>query len=462
MDLALPYISLQADYLQAYTDVSQSLHDFEKVWLSAYCLNAPKKSIHTKLLLASQGADQLEISIDDASGQSRLSVGRAKNGMLMQALLKDLLVASTSNSSSHLAKQLEIDITIPTTTIRIPQKTIKSLVKGSLGVTAFDISPDLAGRYVVGGADGQAHIGHLGTAGQEEIKTYLQGHVGDVRSASFFPSGQVVFTTASDCTARIFGLDGSNPRTLKGHRRGVTSSYILGRGREVLTSSTDGTTRLWDVGEGVQKRLFVSHNYSGVNVVSMGSKGPPGDEADETQLGDEPQYQEKLLVTGLSTGIIEGHDALSGSSVFRLPKLHFPSGPAPQATDWWEQISSSSITSLDWSKQNNLLLAGCSNGVTVLHDMRMLSTETRDDNSSVMATWRRNGASINHVRLLPHTNESVITTADGTPYRVSFHDAAPRVTEEYNGWDVDNVQSSALDARGRVWLAGADGIIRMY
>ena len=97
-------------------------------------------------------------------------------------------------------------------------------MRGSLGVTAFDISPDNAGRYVAGGADGQAHIGSLGIstansgqdfgereadAGLDDLerlarqriarrnreqakkeRTLLEGHVGDIRSARFFPSGE--------------------------------------------------------------------------------------------------------------------------------------------------------------------------------------------------------------------------------------------------------------------------------
>ena len=275
-------------------------------------------------------------------------------------------------------------------------------------------------------------------------------------------------TTSSDCTARIFGLDGSNPRTLTGHRRGVTSSYMIGKGREVLTSSSDGTTRLWDVGEGIQKRVFPSHSFSSVNVVSMGRKEVKGQDGMELDVASN---EDKLLVTGLSNGFIEGHDVLSGSSVFRLPKLLFPSGTAPQATDRWKQITSGSISSLDWSRDSNLLVAGCINGVTLAHDVRMISSESNgsQDNGgaalasrSLLATWRRNEAAINEIRLLPGCKEAILATSDGTPYRVNLVEDSPRVLEEYNGWDVDNVQSSCIDARGRIWLAGADGFLRMY
>ena len=140
------------------------------------------------------------------------------------------MIASTSSSASHLAKQIGSTITLPATIMRIPKKTMGPLVKGSLGVTAFDISPDQMGRYVVGGADGQSHIGSLGVGGESEAseskveagideierlarrrmkererererqgKTYLKGHVGDVRSAKFFPSGQGELTRINEC-----------------------------------------------------------------------------------------------------------------------------------------------------------------------------------------------------------------------------------------------------------------------
>lgn len=72
MDLTLPYVSLQADYSQAYTDVEQSLHDFEKVWLSAYCQNAPDASIHTKLLLSSTRTREVEVEVDPAGSSDTL------------------------------------------------------------------------------------------------------------------------------------------------------------------------------------------------------------------------------------------------------------------------------------------------------------------------------------------------------------------------------------------------------
>lgn len=388
-----------------------------------------------------------------------------------------------------MANTIKSSISLPETKIRIPKRTLGPVVKGSIGVSAFDVSEAGNDLYVAGGADGQAHIGRLGTGsearaagtstvGSDSIemiaqrriqeraeqrsinsKTYLKGHVGDIRSAKFFPSGEVVLTTSSDCTARVFGIDGQNPRTLTGHRRAILDSDFIDRGKQVLTASMDGTTRLWDVSEGVQISSFGSQNYSGVNRVNL----------------DTSSSSSKLFFTGLSNGTVEAFDSSSKAARFRIGKVQFPFGPAPQASDSWKQSWSGSIESMDVCADKHALLLGCGNGITLLHDMRMLSSSTSEsedvassENSqrSLLASWQRNGAAINDVKFINDGKEALFATSDGTPYRCDLtnsHDLSPRVTEEYNGWDVDNVEICRFDPiRSRVWLAGADGMIRMY
>lgn len=374
----------------------------------------------------------------------------------------------------------------------MPKRTIGPIVKGSMGISAFDISEADKDLYVAGGADGQAHIGKLGSGSDnrtvetsvvgsddiEEIaqrrmqeraaqksassKTYLKGHVGDIRSAKFFPSGEVVLTTSSDCTARVFGIDGQNPRTLTGHRRAILDTDFIDRGKQVLTASMDGTTRLWDVSQGVQISSFGSQNYSGVNRVNL----------------DPCTSSSNLFFTGLSNGTVEAFDISSKTVVYRIGKIQFPSGPAPQASDSWKQTWSGSIESMDVNADKHVLLLGCVNGITLVHDMRMMSKNggsgnegvnlTGDSQRSLLGSWYRNGATINDAKFINGGKEALFATSDGTPYRCSLNDISsdafsPKVMEEYNGWDVDNVQICRFDqARSRVWLAGADGMIRMY
>lgn len=55
----------------------------------------------------------------------------------------------------------------------------------------------------------------------EQFQRELTGHVGDLTTTRFFPSGQVILSGGTDMQSKIWGLDGSNPVTLKGHTRGL-------------------------------------------------------------------------------------------------------------------------------------------------------------------------------------------------------------------------------------------------
>ena len=53
------------------------------------------------------------------------------------------------------------------------------------------------------------------------VQRVLEGHVGDVYTCRFFPSGIVILSGGADLQLKIWSaLDGSCPRTLIGHTRG--------------------------------------------------------------------------------------------------------------------------------------------------------------------------------------------------------------------------------------------------
>lgn len=53
------------------------------------------------------------------------------------------------------------------------------------------------------------------------MQRVLEGHVGDVYTCRFFPSGIVILSGGADLQLKIWSaLDGSCPRTLTGHTRG--------------------------------------------------------------------------------------------------------------------------------------------------------------------------------------------------------------------------------------------------
>ena len=82
------------------------------------------------------------------------------------------------------------------------------------------------------------------------VRRQLSGHLSDVYTCRWFPSGQVVLTGGADMQLRIWSAaDGSCPVTLAGHRRAVTDTAVVDRGRNVVSVSRDGDVRLWHCGE---------------------------------------------------------------------------------------------------------------------------------------------------------------------------------------------------------------------
>lgn len=212
--IALPYVSLQPDYSQIHTDVSQGLHSVDKAWLSVYCLNAPAASIHTKILLTAGEGSSVHAELDKPSAGS-LALGKSAGDQNI-----DLSVSTNASQwrPSNI-RERKAFISVPQTRLRVPRRTVGPLVRTSLGVTAFDSSPTDNCLYVVGGSDGQAHIGRLYDSGalndrneessqdslealaqsrmqkyasahQSQSRVYLKGHKGDIRSSKFFPSGE--------------------------------------------------------------------------------------------------------------------------------------------------------------------------------------------------------------------------------------------------------------------------------
>lgn len=56
----------------------------------------------------------------------------------------------------------------------------------------------------------------------------LQGHISDVNTCKFFPSGKVVLSGGADLRLKIWSAeDGSCPVTLKGHTGGEAFHYAL-------------------------------------------------------------------------------------------------------------------------------------------------------------------------------------------------------------------------------------------
>jgi WD40 repeat protein len=79
--------------------------------------------------------------------------------------------------------------------------------------------------------------------GRELVK--LQGHEGEVMSASFSADGQRIVTASDDRTARVWDLQGRELLKLQGHEKIVRSASFSADGQRIVTA--DGTARVWAV-----------------------------------------------------------------------------------------------------------------------------------------------------------------------------------------------------------------------
>jgi len=296
----------------------------------------------------------------------------------------------------------------------------------------------------------------------------LKGHVGDVLSVRWFPSGKVVLTAASDTLLRIFSSeDGSNPRTLKGHKRAVTDTRILGLGRNVLSSSKDGSIRLWDVGEGKCVTSMYSEGFTGVERLATGSKQAcPSDTAttdteSKTLAGESASdTYDKVVYAALSSGSFGAYDLSSKRAIFGcIPHL-----PA-MTSNFRSALSGGPIHALAHDG-NHLLATGSSKGIIVIRDTRMLSAASHQ----AVAVFQRNEAGINDLAFVPSSGSEqpdlVIATSSGLPCRVGFNGsdqgANVKIVEEYAGWEAVPIETVAVASDGSFWLAGGEGGIRRY
>jgi WD40 repeat protein len=170
------------------------------------------------------------------------------------------------------------------------------------------------GRQIVIAGDRVAVLWDVATSSQIRV---FSGHLGDVKAASFSPSGKLIVTASADQTARvwdaatgkqlhqfpcdwalssaIFSPDGE--KILTGDERGIvklwdiaserivlqvkvidsssatlpTSIAFSSDGRRFLTASRK-TAQLWDTATGAEVRRFVGHTYP-INAVAFSADG---------------------------------------------------------------------------------------------------------------------------------------------------------------------------------------------
>lgn len=254
---------------------------------------------------------------------------------------------------------------------------------------------------------------------------------------------QVILSSSSDLSLRVFGLDGSNPRTLKGHTRAVTSTAVIGVGKQVVSGSRDGTVRLWNVGGGKEVRKWFINPPRAVEAVFI-----------DTQTDS--------IMAVRQDGVVQ---------VFALPENSSTGGaPTEKAQDHtFITRSESALVCAAWDQERRILATGHADGVVQLQ--RIPNAPPPGDEPAGRAAaymFRRNESAVYSLHFTPE-GDLYFGTAAGLPCRLSVQPPGPNtddkwsvaVLEELAGWDATGVEAWCSTDDG-VWCAGAEASVRRY
>jgi len=312
-------------------------------------------------------------------------------------------------------------------------------------LTSMDISPN--NELYAAATDNKIKIGDLMNG---SLHRDLRGHVGEITTLQFFPSGQVLLSGATDFQLKIWSvLDGSNPVTLKGHTASITSTAIVDRGKNVLSSSKDGTIRLWECASA--STIATLKCASSVNAIELVEL--PGHlrsiAENVSQDPREVSTSNKMVLAALSDGYLQAFDLGTKNEIFRTPK------------------SDGQATSCAYQRERDVIAVGNEHGVIELYDVK--------NTDSPILRFQRDENPVQQLAFKLNDNGEItlcVATADGSLFETSPLEAIltslkADIEVEYTGYDVDAIYSMRVTSKGIAGLkgivcAGRDGFIRRY
>jgi len=121
------------------------------------------------------------------------------------------------------------------------------------------------------GKDGTVQLWNLSGQQQSRLEGHEGGVLGGVNSVSFSPNGQLIATAGEDRTVRLWDLSGKQLAQMNGHQSEVTSVNFSPNGHKFASSGRDGTVRVWDL-SGREDAKIQAHE-GGVNKVVFSPDG---------------------------------------------------------------------------------------------------------------------------------------------------------------------------------------------
>ncbi|KAI0222285.1 Proteasomal ATPase-associated factor 1 [Lamellibrachia satsuma] len=266
------------------------------------------------------------------------------------------------------------------------------------------------------------------TTDKGEVRRDLDGHLGDVYSCRFFPSGVVILSGSADMRLKIWSAEtGQCAATLVGHQGGVNDTAIVDRGRNVVSVSSDGTARLWDCGS----QTCLSVVSAGCGVIGGCAVGaplsgclPPAQPADEKEVGTDG----KMLLLACDNGHLLGHALQGGEKIF--------------------DVSCCDAVNCCTFVSDTLVVCGTQDGHIYLVDIRNTGVplKIQSENRSAILS------------LLPSRQGVYISTGDGSCFYQNQHF---ETVTELTGPDIDSVYRVATDGCF-LYTSSRDGTVRKY
>ncbi|TKY86525.1 hypothetical protein EX895_004674 [Sporisorium graminicola] len=440
---AVPYISVQPNYSEVFSDVSSSTIAGEKAWLSYYASNAPSSSVHVKLRLIQTKDDGKDVDtqggvkvgeLETSGGPTHgLQINRV-HGSWLDLELTQPAAATAGEHAGRSARTQQSDIKLDSgVQVRFPRKTLtKFLPTVSTSkvndnytnyptIDAFDLSlgtaDDELDLFVAGGTEGSLYTGRLAgefdaaEARASAIETLLTDEERHILTGESPDPEERKW----DIEARIrLSINTAKSRlgkktSLKGHVGDVRFVKFFPSNRVVLSTSSDLTCRIWDPFTGDNPRTLQGHKRAvltagiigrGKNILTAGADGSIRlwDVAAPKQirlmgsdrysavnclaLQQEQQQAEEessKFVVGLASGSWQLFDVRAATAALTGSKYAFPPGAAPSASDLWTQATTAGVTAID--VKDNTVVTGTSNGIVSVWDLRSVSSSSPPSSS---------------------------------------------------------------------------------
>ena len=319
------------------------------------------------------------------------------------------------------------------------------------GVSSAAFSPD--GNLLASSAtDGTVRLWDPATG---QLIATLEGHGDWVDGVAFSPDGDLLASAGSDGTVRLWDpATGQLIATLEGHSDWVQSVAFSPDGRLLASASSDRTVRLWDLATGQPTATLQSHT-SGVSSVAFSPDGNllASASSDRTvRLWDPATGQPTATLQGHTSGVSSvafspDGNLLASASEDGTMRLWDPATGQPTAT---LEGHTGGVRSVAFSPDGRLLASAGSDGTVRLWDPAT---------GQPTATLEGHTGEVNGVAFSPDGNLLASASEDGTMRLWDPATSQPATLEGHTS----GVNGVAFSPDGNLLAsASSDGTMRLW